>query len=221
MTHNIRPHRVLAALACVAGVVLTTTTQAKSAGAQTPGVPTGSVRGVVTATTTSGDTVGASGVLVSLWTTDATTEALRDSACATWLADKTTWLQARQELATPSGIDWTGTKMAKDVSLLTALLALRRDTTRTNADGEFAFVDVPLGAYTVEAETFATNQFLQWNRDVAAIPYIVTMVRLDPGTLAENQYCSTSASAKGSVTPGGPANNGNPPPSVLRPRQSY
>lgn len=221
MAHSIRAHRVLAALACVAAVVLTTAAQAKSAGAQTPGVPTGTVRGVVTATTVSGDTVGASGVMVSLWTTDATTEAMRDSACATWLADKTTWLQARQELATPSGIDWTATKMAKDLSLLTELMALRRDTTRTNGNGEFAFADVPLGAYTVEAETFATNQFLQWNRDIAAIPFVVTVVRLDPGTLTENQYCSTSASAKGSAAPGGPANNGSPPPSVLHRPQSY
>jgi len=131
-----------------------------------------------------------------------------------WLADKTTWLQARQELASPSGIDWTGTKMSQDLKLLTELTALRRDTTHTNANGEFAFNDVPIGAYTVEAEAFATNRFLQWNRDVAAIPYVVTMVRLDPSTLAENQYCSTSASAKGSVNPGGSADSGSPPPNT-------
>ena len=221
MQHTIRQPRLRAALAFVAGIVLVTATRATVVGAQTPTAPSGTVRGVVTAATMSGDTVGASDVMVSLWTTDATTEALRESACATWLADKTTWLQARQELASPSGINWSGTKMAQDLKLLTELMSLRRDTTRTDASGGFTFNDVPLGAYTVEAEAFATNRFLQWNRDIASIPYVVTMVRLDPSTLAENQYCSTSASAKGSVTPGGPANNGNPPPSVLRPRQSY
>ncbi|MEO7041630.1 MAG: hypothetical protein ABI035_05150 [Gemmatimonadaceae bacterium] len=218
MTRSTRSHRVLAALACVAGIILTTALQPTKVSAQTPatptGAPTGAVRGVVTATTAAGDTVGASDVMVSLWTTDATTEALRDSACATWLADKTTWLQARQELASPSGINWTGTTMAHDLNILTELMAVRRDTTRTNASGEFAFEGVPIGAYTVEGEAFASNRFLQWNRDIAAIPYLVTMVRLDPGTLAENQYCSTSASAKGSVNPGDPADNGSRPPDV-------
>ncbi|MEO9116855.1 MAG: hypothetical protein ABI311_11880 [Gemmatimonadaceae bacterium] len=203
----------------MAGVLLTAATQSKPAQAQASGLPSGTVRGVVTATTMSGDTVGASNVQVTLWTIDATTEATRDSACTAWQADKNTWLQARDEIATPSGIDWTGTKMAKDVNLLTTLMALRRDTTRTNDNGEFVFENVPLGAYTIEAETFATNQFLQWSRDVASIPNVVTMVRLDPASLAANQYCSMAVSAKGSTESGIPPDNSGRPNRIPGPRK--
>ena len=215
MSHSILRHYLHGLLACVAGLFLAAATQTKPAGAQESGQPASTVRGVVSVTTMSGDTVGASDVMVTLWTTDATTEALRDSACTAWLADKPTWLQAREEIAKPSDSDWTGTKMASDVNLLTRLMALRRDTTHTNENGEFAFENVPPGAYTVEAETFVTNQFLQWTRDIAALPSLVTTVRLDPSTLAENQFCSTPPSAKGSAEPGQHGNNSSPPPGGL------
>lgn len=186
---------LLAAAALPAGPAL--------AGAQS-GLPAGAISGVVTAKGADGTTIKAANVLVQLWTTDATTEAKRDTACALWLANKTIWMQAKGEAESPSGINWTGTAVGNDLRTLNSLLALRRDTVRTDANGEFNFASVPFGAYTIEAEMFANNKFLQWSKDDAVIPNTTTRVQLDASTLAENQYCpmSTSPSAGGAAEDG-------------------
>jgi hypothetical protein len=177
--------RLLAAAAVSAGPALLV--------AQSAGMPTGKVAGVVTATGADGTTIKAANVLVQLWTTDAATEAKRDSACAMWLANKTVWMQAKGEAESPSGVNWTGTAVGSDLQELNSLLALRRDTVRADANGEFTFASIPFGAYTVEAEMFANNKFLQWSKDAAVIPNTTTRVQLDASTLAENQYCAVSA----------------------------
>lgn len=153
----------------------------------------GSVTGHVTAPGPNGETIKGANVLVQLWTTDANTEAKRDSACAMWLADKTIWMQAKGEAESPSGVNWTGTAVGNDLNLLNSLLALRRDTVRADANGVYTFASVPFGAYTVEAEMFANNRFLQWTKDAPVIPGRLTRVELDGSTLAENQYCPISA----------------------------
>ncbi|MEO7041631.1 MAG: hypothetical protein ABI035_05155 [Gemmatimonadaceae bacterium] len=161
-------------------------------------MPAGSVTGAVTAPGANGQTIKGANVLVTLWTTDATTEAKRDSACAMWLANKTIWMQAKGEAESPSGVNWTGTAVGNDLRALNSLLALRRDTVRSNENGEFTFASVPFGAYTIEAETFASNKFLQWTKDAPVIPGRKTRVDLDASTLAENQYCPTPDGGVGS-----------------------
>jgi hypothetical protein len=158
------------------------------------GAPTGTISGVVTAKGANGEDIKGANVLVQLWTTDAATEAKRDTACALWLANKTVWMQAKGEAESPSGINWNGTAVGNDLTALNSLLALRRDTVRTNANGEFTFTSVPFGAYTIEAEMFANDKFLQWSKDAAVIPNTTMKVQLDASTLAENQYCPISSS---------------------------
>ncbi|MFI5239840.1 MAG: hypothetical protein ACHQQP_08515, partial [Gemmatimonadales bacterium] len=109
-------------------------------GGQTTG---GSVSGHITASGANGATIKGANVLVTLWTTDATTEAKRDSACAMWLADKTIWMQAKGEAESPSGVNWTGTAVGNDLNMLNSLLALRRDTVRADAEGAYSFASVP------------------------------------------------------------------------------
>lgn len=167
--------------------------------AQSAAITAGSVHGIVTATGTAGQTIYASNVLVQLWTTDAATEAKRDTACAMWTANKSIWMQAKGEAEAPSGINWTGTAVGNDLAVLNSLLALRRDTVRTNANGEYTFASVPFGAYTVEAETYANNKFLQWSMDVPVIPGRTTRIDLDPSTLLENQYCTVVAKPAGAA----------------------
>lgn len=162
------------------------------------GSVTGSITGSVTAPGANGQTIKGANVLVTLWTTDVTTEAKRDSACAMWLANKTVWMQAKGEAESPSGVNWTGTAVGNDLTLLNSLLALRRDTVRSDANGVFTFASVPFGAYTVEAETFANNKFLQWNKDAPVIPGRKTRLDLDATTLAENQYCPIPDAGAGS-----------------------
>jgi hypothetical protein len=149
----------------------------------------------VTAAGAKGDTIRVANALVQLWTTDATTTALRDSACTAWLADKTVWLQAREELDAPSGMSIADTPLGRDVDLLHSLVAVRRDTVRTSADGSFTFRNVSVGAYTVEAEVFANDKFLQWSSDAGVIPREKVHVSLDPSVLAENQYCAASTAS--------------------------
>ncbi|MEO7104077.1 MAG: energy transducer TonB [Gemmatimonadaceae bacterium] len=161
-------------------------------------MPAGSVTGSITAAGANGQVVKGANILVTLWTTDATTEAKRDSACAMWLADKTIWMQAKGEVESPSGVNWTGTAVGNDLTHLNSLLALRRDTVRSDANGEFIFASVPFGAYTVEAETFANNKFLQWSKDAPVIPGRKTRVDLDATTLTENQYCPLPDGGAGS-----------------------
>lgn len=185
--------RTLTACVCSAAVALTVS----AAGAQSAAMPPGNVSGVVTAKGANGEIIKGANVMVELWTTDAATEAKRDSACAMWLADKTIWLQAKGEAESPSGINWTGTAVGNDLALLNSLLALRRDTVHTDANGEFRFASVPFGAYTIEAEMYANNKFLQWSRDAAVIPNTTTHVQLDQSALAENQYCQVSAGNSG------------------------
>ncbi|MEO9225381.1 MAG: energy transducer TonB [Gemmatimonadaceae bacterium] len=168
------------------------------AGAQA-GMPAGTVNGVITAKGANGATVKGANVLVQLWTTDATTEAKRDTACAMWLANKTVWMQAKGEAESPSGVNWTGTAVGNDLQALNSLLALRRDTVRADANGEFSFASVPFGAYTIEAEMFANDKFLQWSKDAAVIPNTTTRVQLDASTLAENQYCPVSSGSSTSA----------------------
>jgi hypothetical protein len=196
------PRRLLPTSLCayllIAGVIMF---GSETLDAQSTAMPGGSVSGVVTATGANGETINAANVLVQLWTTDVETDAKRDSACATWLADKTTWLQAKGEMDTPSGVSWTGTPIGRDLALLQSLMALRRDTVRADANGTFIFPSVPFGAYTIEAEMYANDKFLQWSKDAAVIPNTITRVTLDASTLAENQYCETS-SAVGSASAG-------------------
>jgi|GEM_PF-1770292 len=161
-------------------------------------MPAGTVTGTVTAVGANGQTIKAANVLISLWTTDATTEAKRDSACAMWIADKTVWMQAKSEAESPSGVNLAGTALGNDVAELNSLLALRRDTVRSDANGDFTFASLPFGAYTIEAETFANNKFLQWSKDVPVIPGRKTHVDLNAGTLAENQYCPSPQGGAGS-----------------------
>lgn len=146
------------------------TTQLPTAPARGGGVRTGSVTGRVTAQGPKGETIKAAKVLVQLWTTDGTTSAARDAACSAWLSDKTVWLQAKQEIESPSEMNLAGTPVGHDVELLHSLMALRRDTARTNSDGDFTFNKVPFGAYTVEAEVYANDKFVQWSKDVGVIP---------------------------------------------------
>jgi len=161
-------------------------------------MPAGTVTGTVTAVGANGQTIKAANVLISLWTTDATTEAKRDSACAMWIADKTVWMQAKSEAESPSGVNLAGTALGNDVAELNSLLALRRDTVRSDANGDFTFASLPFGAYTIEAETFANNKFLQWSKDVPVIPGRKTHVDLNASTLAENQYCPSPQGGAGS-----------------------
>jgi hypothetical protein len=90
-------------------------------------------------------------------------------------------------------MDLTGTPVGRDVDVLKSLMALRRDTTRTNANGEFTFENVPFGAYTVEAEAYANDKFMQWSADAAVIPNVTARVTLDGKVLSENQYCAATA----------------------------
>lgn len=161
-------------------------------------MPASTVTGTVTAVGANGQTIKAANVLISLWTTDATTEAKRDSACAMWIADKTVWMQAKSEAESPSGVNLAGTALGNDVAELNSLLALRRDTVRSDANGDFTFASLPFGAYTIEAETFANNKFLQWSKDVPVIPGRKTHVDLNASTLAENQYCPSPQGGAGS-----------------------
>ncbi|MDQ6737951.1 MAG: hypothetical protein M3Z30_09660, partial [Gemmatimonadota bacterium] len=108
----------------------------------------GTVTGQVTAKGANGETLNAANVLVQLWSLDEATSAARESACAAWLSDKSAWLQARQEVEYPSGMDLTGTPVGHDVSLIRSLMTLRRDTVRSDAKGNFSFNKVPFGAYT-------------------------------------------------------------------------
>jgi hypothetical protein len=164
----------------------------------------GRIVGIVTAQDPHGVAIHAPNVLVELWTTDAATSAARDAACAAWVADKMSWTQAKGELESPSGMDLTGTPVGRDVDVLKSLMALRRDTTRTDANGEFTFENVPFGAYTVEAEAYANDKFMQWSADAAVIPNVTARVTLDGKVLSENQYCAATAApdttASGSPT---------------------
>jgi hypothetical protein len=81
-------------------------------------------------------------------------------------------------------------------------MALRRDTTHTDANGTYTFKSVPFGAYTVEAETFANDKFLQWSMDAPVLPGRATRIDLGPSTLAENQYCTVSSGADASGSAG-------------------
>lgn len=163
-----------------------------TAAAQSPAA-NGRVDGVVTATGPNAQTIKAAHVLVQMWRADATTSAARDSACSAWLADKNAWLQATEEVESPSGVSLTGTRVGQDVNILHSLYALRSDTVRTGDDGAFTFADVPPGAYTVVAETFAGDKFLQWNADVGVLPKFTTRADLGANSLAENQYCAQSS----------------------------
>jgi len=160
----------------------------------------GRVVGVVTASGPNAETIKAAHVLVQMWRADAITSAVRDSACNAWLADKTAWLQATEELESPSGMSLTGTHAGQDVEILHSLYALRRDTVRSGDDGTYTFADVPPGAYTVVADTYAGDKFLQWNADVGVLPKFTTRADLGASSLAENQYCPVagedSAAAK-------------------------
>jgi hypothetical protein len=149
--------------------------------------------GVVSGKGAHGDTIRLANVLVQLWSTDEQTEAARHAACGAWLSDKGVWLQAKQELEYPSDLALAGTPVGHDVDILRALLALRRDTVRTGANGGFTFQKVPFGAYTVEAEAVANDKFVQWTKDVGVIPAMPAQVDLGAESLVENQYCELSA----------------------------
>jgi len=155
--------------------------------------PTGNVVGVVTASGANAQTIKAAHVLVQMWRVDARSSAVRDSACNAWLADKTAWLQATEELESPSGMSLAGTPAGQDVQILRSLYALRRDTVRSADDGTYTFTDVPPGAYTVVADTYAGDKFLQWNADVGVLPKFTTRADLGPASLAENQYCALAS----------------------------
>lgn len=104
-----------------------------------PGASTrtsGTVSGQVTATGAHGETIDAGNVLVQLWSLDEATSAAREAACSARLADKSSWLQARQEVEYPSGMDLSGTPVGNDVALIRTLMGLRRDTVRSDAKGE-------------------------------------------------------------------------------------
>ncbi|MDQ2890264.1 MAG: hypothetical protein M3R65_06875 [Gemmatimonadota bacterium] len=150
----------------------------------------GTISGIVSAKGANGQTIGAANVLVQLWKTDGATSAARDAACSAWLADKDSWMQAKQEIEYPSAINLSGTPVGHDVDLLRTLMSLRRDTVRADANGAFTFTRIPFGAYTVEAEAVANDRFVQWTRDAAVIPIRATRVDLDASTFAENQYCT-------------------------------
>ncbi len=137
----------------------------------------------------------AANVLVQLWALDGNTSAARDAACAGWLADKTLWVQAKQEVEYPSEMNLSGTPVGNDVALLRTLMTLRRDTVRTDGNGAFSFNKVPFGAYTLEAEAVANDKFVQWTRDIAVIPIRPTSVDLGADTFGENQYCTLAAPA--------------------------
>jgi hypothetical protein len=153
----------------------------------------GSIAGTITALGPNGETIKAANVLVQLWTTDSATSAARDAACAAWSSDKLAWLQAKEEIDSPSGMNLSGTQTGRDVEVLRALMALRRDTARSDANGAFVLNSVPYGAYTVEAEVYANDKFVQWSKDAGVIPARQSRVELGAASLAENQYCSTSA----------------------------
>ncbi len=157
----------------------------------------GSVAGVVSANGPNNQTIKLANVLVQLWSTDERTAAARDAACAAWLSDKSVWLQAKQEFEYPSTMPLAGTPVGHDVDVLRTLMALRRDTVRTDADGGFTFQKVPFGAYTVEAEAVANDKFVQWAKDVGVIPALPARVDLGAESVVENQYCSLSAPAAG------------------------
>ncbi len=161
----------------------------------TSGSSTGTITGTVSARGAKGDTIMAANVLVQLWALDANTSAARDAACAGWLADKTLWMQAKQEVEYPSEMKLSGTPVGNDVALLRTLMTLRRDTVRTDGNGAFSFNKVPFGAYTLEAEAVANDKFVQWTRDVAVIPIRPTSVDLGADTFGENQYCTLAAPA--------------------------
>ncbi|HWG32858.1 MAG TPA: carboxypeptidase-like regulatory domain-containing protein [Gemmatimonadaceae bacterium] len=180
LTSRKLPYAIAAVVALCTGAV---------AGGQTS-APTGSVVGVVTAGGANAQTIKAAHVLVQMWRADATSNAVRDSACNAWLADKVVWLQANEELESPSGMNLTGTQLGRDVEILHSLYALRRDTVRSADDGTYTFTDVPPGAYTVTADTYAGDKFLQWNADVGVLPKFTTHADLGAGIVAENQYCT-------------------------------
>jgi hypothetical protein len=161
------------------------------AGGQTS-VPTGTVVGIVTASGANAQTIKAAHVLVQMWRVDPTSSAVRDSACNAWLADKVVWLQANEELESPSGMNLAGTQLGRDVEILHSLYALRRDTVRSADDGTYTFTDVPPGAYTVIADTYAGDKFLQWNAAVGVLPKFTTRADLGADIVAENQYCVLS-----------------------------
>jgi hypothetical protein len=161
------------------------------------GGKSGSVAGVVSARDPNNQTIKVANVLVQLWGTDERTAAARDAACAAWLSDKSVWLEAKQEFEYPSAMPLAGTPVGHDVDILRALMALRRDTVRTDADGGFTFQKVAFGAYTVEAEAVTNDKFVQWAKDVGVIPAMPARVDLGAESVAENQYCALSAPAAG------------------------
>ena len=179
MRHS-RSALALLAIACAAAGILH---------GQAARPPAGTLSGVVSATTVKGDTIRVPNVLVHLWRMDAATEALRDSACAAWKLDRASWLGAKQELLSPMGMDMAGTQAGRDLHILRALVALPHDTTRTGADGAFAFRDVADGGYTLEAEVYANDTFMQWSRTAVVLPQLATRADLSSAVLSDNQFC--------------------------------
>lgn len=117
--------------------------------------------GNIKATLPSGATFLGAGATVYLWVDSPEFRKSLESACIAGHAQPNALLAARTELELPSSTPLDSTAAA-DLAMLRQLVAIPHAVAQADSEGHFTFVDVPAGAFWIEAESMQGSAIVQW-----------------------------------------------------------